>query len=117
MTNGPAQGVIAYYFHGKIRCETCLEIEKQAKAVIDREFSAELNGKRLVFKSVNYEEPENSHFTQDYKLPCPSLVLVRQKAGKDVKWALLGETWELIHDPVKFNSYVETEVKKYLSGQ
>ena len=116
-TNAPSQLVITYYFHGTVRCETCLKIEQQAKAVIERQFKPELDAQRLVFLPLNYDQPENAHFQQDYKLPCPSLVLVRQKDGKDEKWTLLGDTWQLVHDPVKFNSYIETEVNKFLSGQ
>lgn len=116
-TNAANQQVIAYYFHRTIRCETCLEIEKQAKAVIERQFKTELDAKRLVFKPVNYQQPENTHFLQDYKLPCPSLVLVRQKNSKDEKWTLLDDTWQLVHDPVRFNRYIETEVNKYLRGE
>jgi hypothetical protein len=116
-TNAPSQQVIAYYFHGTVRCETCLKIEKQAKEAIERRFQTELDAQRLVFKPVNYEQPENTHFLQDYKLPCPSLVLVRQKDGKDEKWTLLGDTWQLIGEPVKFNNYIETEVNKFLRDQ
>ena len=116
-TNAPSQQVIACYFHGTVRCETCLKIEQQAKAVIERRFQTELDAQRLVFKPVNYDLPENAHFQQDYKLPCPSLVLVRQKDGKDEKWTLVGDTWQLIGDPVKFNGYIETEVNKFLSDQ
>jgi len=115
-TNAPNSQVIAYYFHGTIRCHTCLEIEKEAKAVIERQFRTELDAKKLVFKPVNYQQLENIHFTQDYKLPCPSLVLVRQKYGKDERWKLLGETWQLVHDPIKLQRYVETEVSNCLRG-
>jgi hypothetical protein len=116
-TNVPSRQVIAYYFHGTVRCETCLKIEQQAKAIIERQFKPELDAKRLVFMSLNFDLTENAHFLLDYKLPCPSLVLVRQKDGKDEKSSLLGETWQLVEDPVKFNSYIETEVRKILSGQ
>ena len=71
--------------------------------------------KRLVFKPVNYDKPENAHFLKDYKLPCPSLVVVRQKGGKDEKWKLLDKTWEHVENPFKFNEYVEGEVEKVLS--
>jgi len=70
-----------------------------------------------VFKPLNYDLPENAHSLLDYKLPCPSLVLVRQKDGKDVQWTLLGDTWQLVEDPVKFNAYIETEVNKFLSDR
>ncbi len=107
--------VIAYYFHGTIRCETCLKIETQAREAIERRFSLEMAAKRLIFKAVNYDQPENAHFSNDFKLPCPSLVLVRQTAGKDEKWKLLAETWEHVENPIKFSEYVEGEVEKFLS--
>ncbi|HOX57405.1 MAG TPA: nitrophenyl compound nitroreductase subunit ArsF family protein [Candidatus Paceibacterota bacterium] len=115
-TNATAQQVIAYYFHGTVRCETCLLIEKLAKLVIEQEFSSELASDRLAFTPVNYELPENAHFLTDYKLPCPSLVLVRRTDGKERAWKLLGDTWQLVHEPIKLNAYVETEVRNFLNG-
>jgi hypothetical protein len=106
--------VIAYYFHGTVRCETCLKIEKQARELIERQFQLEMFEKRLVFKPVNYDKPENAHFSKDYKLPCPSLVIVRQQAGQDEKWKLLDKTWDHIENPIKFNEYVEGCVKEML---
>ena len=38
---------------------------------------------QLVFEPVNYDKPENAHFLKDYAVPCPSLVVVRRKDGKD----------------------------------
>lgn len=116
-TNAAASQTIAFYFHGTVRCETCLKIEQQAKSVIEQQFGSELAANRLAFKSVNYDLPENAHFLLDYKLPCPSLVLVRQKGDKDEKWKLLGDTWQLVENPVKFNNYVEIEVRNFLRGQ
>ena len=107
--------VIAYYFHGTIRCETCLKIEKQARESIERRFPLEMAEKRLVFKPVNYDEPENAHFLKDYTLPCPSLVVVRRKSGKDGKWKLLDKTWEHVENPIKFNEYVEGEVEQLVA--
>lgn len=116
-TNAPSQQVIAYYFHGTVRCETCQKIEQQAKEVIERQFKLQLNAQRLVFKPLNYDLPANAHFLSDYKLPCPSLVLVCQKDGAAEKWKLLGDTWELVASPAKFNRYIETEVGKFLRDQ
>ena len=106
--------VIAYYFHGTFRCETCLRIEKQAQELIKSRFATEVASEQLVFKPVNYDKPENAHFLKDYKLPCPSLVLVRQKGDKDQEWKLLNKTWEHVENLVKFNEYVEGEVEKFL---
>jgi hypothetical protein len=116
-TTATSPQVIAYYFHGTVRCETCLLIENYAKAAIEQQFGEELVAKRLVFLPVNYDLPENAHFLKDYKLPCPSLVLVRQTNGKDEKWKLLSDTWQLVHEPAKLNRYVETEVRTFLRGR
>jgi hypothetical protein len=110
-----AAQVIAYYFHGDIRCATCLKIEKQAKELIEQRFLVEMAEKRLLFRPVNYDKPENAHFSKDYKLPCPSLVLVRQQGGKDEQWKLLDKTWDHVENPIKFNEYVEGSVKEMLS--
>ena len=107
--------VIAYYFHGTIRCETCLKIEKQARELIERRYKSELDAKRLVFQPVNYDEPDNAHFLQDYKLPCPSLVLVWRENGKDIKSKMLGQTWTLVETAPAFDQYVEKEVGIYLN--
>lgn len=106
--------VVAYYFHGTVRCETCLQIESQAREAIERRFDVELADKRLEFKSVDYDKPQHAHFLKDYKLPCPSLVLVRQNDRQ--KWKLLGQTWELVQIPPKFNQYIEDETKRFLEG-
>jgi hypothetical protein len=116
-TNAPSQQIIAYYFHGSARCRTCQRIEMLARETIENNFETELNAKRLVFQPVNYDLPENAHFLLDYKLPCPSLVLVRRDNGKDTKGTLLGKTWDLIENETEFNRYIETEVAQCLRGE
>jgi hypothetical protein len=115
-TNAPSVQVIAYYFHGTLRCMECLKIERQARDIIEDTFKAEMAAKRVVFKPLNYDLPENAHFSVDYKLPCPSLVIVRRNSGKAEKWKLLEETWQLVGDTAKFNSYVTNEVAKLLTA-
>ncbi len=108
--------VMAYYFHRTIRCETCLRIEKQAHEVITNRFAFEVAAERLVFKPVNYEQPENAHFREDYELGGPSLVLVRQTGGKDVERKVLGQTWDFAHIPPRLDLYIEEETRKFLEG-
>ncbi len=112
----PANRIIAYYFHGTVRCETCLRIEKQANELINTRFVADVASERLVFKAVNYDVPENAHFSHDYKLPGPSLVLVRQERGKDLDWKLLGQTWDFVQIPPKLDQYIEEEITRFLEG-
>lgn len=123
-SSAPASGIakadnaliIVYYFHGTIRCATCQKIERLAQEAIEKRFVVEVAAKRLLFQPVNYDKPENAHFLDDYKLPCPSLVVVRQKEGRDEKWKLLDKTWKLVEDPIGFNKYIESETSKLLNA-
>ncbi len=114
-TEGGRQ-VVAYYFHGTVRCESCLAIEKRAGEVVTNRFGAEIALGRLTFRSLNYDQPENAHYLKDYKLPCPSLVLVRQKNGEDQERKLLGQTWEMVQIPPKLDAYIEEELAQFLAG-
>ncbi len=106
--------VIAYYFHRTIRCKSCEDLELQAREMIERRFAVELANNRLLFKTVNFDQPENHAYQQKYKLDGPSLVLARLQDGKEARWKLLDQMWEYAINPMKFDEYVETEVDKFL---
>jgi hypothetical protein len=106
--------VIAYYFHGTYRCITCRTIEKYSKEAIENYFSDELNNGKLIFKSINVEEPENRHFIQNYQLFTRSLVLSLVKKDKEIKWKVLPDVWKYYRDKTKFFQYVKNEVEKFL---
>ncbi|MGB9715632.1 MAG: nitrophenyl compound nitroreductase subunit ArsF family protein [Thermodesulfovibrionales bacterium] len=106
--------VIAYYFHGTFRCNTCRTIEKYSKEAIERYFTQELNNNTLEFKPINVEEPENRHYIQDYQLFTRSLVLVRYKDNKQQGWKNLTEVWAYVRDKERFYQYVKDEVEKFL---
>jgi hypothetical protein len=108
--------VVAFYFHGTIRCANCLAIETRAGEVVTNRFEAKIALGRSTFKALNYDQPENAHFLKDYKLPCPSLVLVRQKDGKDQDWKLLGQAWEMVQIPPKLDLYIEEELRQFLAA-
>jgi len=114
----PSHQVIAYFFHGQERCVTCLQIEEYAKEAIESGFEAELSDKRLVWQAVNREQPENTHFNEEYDLYTSSLVLVNLQDGQQTEWMNLMGVWEpaLLDDKEAFIEYVQGEVRFYLEG-
>ncbi len=106
--------LVAYYFHGTIRCPTCLSIEKQSKETVETEFGDLVKEGKVVFLSLNYDEPENGHFQDDYKLTAQSLVLSLRNNGKEVKWKNLPEVWEHVDNPPAFREYVAGELLEML---
>jgi hypothetical protein len=67
--------VIAYYFHANTRCSNCIKIEQYSKAAIEAGFTYALKNETLEMRVINYEQPENRHFLNEYKLVTKSLIL------------------------------------------
>jgi hypothetical protein len=107
--------VIAYYFHTNTRCSTCMKIEAYSKEAIEQGFPEELKKGVLEMRVVNYENPENRHYMQDYKLVSKSLVLVNTVNGKQTEWTNLKMVWQLTGRKDAFLNYVRKEVRGYLA--
>ncbi len=113
--NGNPDRVIAYYFHAEVRCITCLVIEEQAKESIAEAFPMQLESGELEWLPVNFEQPENVHFEEDYELSTSSLVLVRFEGGKQKSWKILERVWDLVDFIDEFEQYVNTETRDFMA--
>jgi hypothetical protein len=112
--SGP--GVVAYYFHGRVRCASCVKIGNlSGKAIRDR-FPEELRKGLLAFREVNIDEPENRHFIDDFGLSSQSLVIVEYRDGRQVRWKNLEKVWTLLDSEKEFLPYVQDGVSSYLNG-
>jgi hypothetical protein len=109
--------VIAYYFHGTMRCPTCRKLESYSQEALENNFKPELASGKLEFKVINVEHKGNEHFVNDYRLYTKSLVLSLVKAGKEVKSKNLEAIWELVGNKDKFKGYVKEEVAGFLKEQ
>ena len=109
-----SDSVIAYYFHGNMRCYSCNILEQYSRQAIEENFQDQLTSGRLVFKTVNVQEKANDHFMKDYGLYSQSLVLSLVENGKEKKFKNLTMVWQYARDRQKFISYVKDEVNAYL---
>jgi hypothetical protein len=111
-----AQGahVIAYYFHGTMRCPTCHKLEQYSKEAIETNFKDALASGKLEFKVVNVEDKGNEHYGSDYQLYTKSLILSLVKDGKQIKWKNLDKIWEYVGNKQRFIDYVKAEVADFL---
>jgi hypothetical protein len=108
--------IVAYYFHGTVRCTTCRTIEAFAREAIENGFPEVLKSGNLEFKPVNIDESGNEHFVNDYQLTTRTLVLARYKDGKEVEWKALEKVWQLVNDKVAFLDYVQNETRDLLAA-
>jgi hypothetical protein len=110
----PSRIIVAYYFHGNVRCVSCKTIEAYSAEAVKTGFKKELKSGVLEWRVVNVEEKGNEHFIKDYQLYTKSLVLVEMKDGKQVRWKNLERVWDLLRNKEKFLKYVQDEARAYL---
>jgi hypothetical protein len=108
--------VMAYYFHGNMRCETCETMEAFAKETFATQFEAERVAGRLRFQVVNVDEAANTHFVEAYGLTTRSVVVARYKEGIAQEWKNLEEVWNLVDDKQAFLDYVAGETRPLLGN-
>ena len=110
----PEAPVVVYYFHRDLRCHTCLMIESMAQDDVTVTMAADVESGRLAWRLVNYQRPENAHYSEVFDLEGPGLVVARYDTGKLMEWAILDRVWELTDDIDAFDTYVLGAVEKYL---
>ena len=110
----PAAKVIAYYFHGTMRCPTCHKLEQYSKEAIETNFKEAIASGKLEFKVVNVEDKGNEHYGSDYQLYTKSLILSLVKDGKEIKWKNMDKIWEYVGNKQRFIDYVKSGVTDFL---
>src|SRR5665647_1048192 len=53
------------YFHPRFRCVSCNAVEKYAREVTKDEFAKEIKDGKLVFKSLEIDDPKNKNLIQE----------------------------------------------------
>ncbi len=102
------------YFHATQRCPGCIAIEELTESCMDGLFSKELKDSTTIYRSIDFLEPANEHFQDEYKFDFQTLILSKKVNGKEVKWKNLDKIWDLYANPEKYARYLESEVRKML---
>jgi hypothetical protein len=110
---GPAY-VVAFYFHGTMRCPTCHKLEQYSKEAVEANFKKEIASGKLEFKEINIDDKGNEHYGSDYQLYTKSLILSLVKDGKEIKWKNMDKIWEYVRDKERFIDYVKSGVADLL---
>ncbi len=106
-----------YYFTGKVRCASCHKIENYTKESVEKNFAKELKDGTMVFKMVDIDEPEHSHFIKDYDLFTKSVVVSKTVGGKETAWKNLEKVWSLLNNQDTFMAYIRDEVKAFMEAK
>ena len=108
--------VVAYYFHGNVRCVSCVRIETLSRKAVTEGFPEDIKSGRLEFREVNVDDPQNRHFIEKYQLSSQSLVIVEIRDGRQVRWQNMEKVWTLLNSEREFIPYVRDGVSGFLKN-
>jgi thiol-disulfide isomerase/thioredoxin len=118
MTSEAARdNLVVYYFYGNTRCPTCRAIESQSYETVHTEFVEQLESGELVWKTLNYEQPDTKQLRTKFEIQMPIVVLARMKDGQIDEWNRLDRVWGIVKDKTAFREYVRDEIKKMLTSE
>jgi hypothetical protein len=99
------------YFHGTIRCQTCLMIESFTDAVMRAAFQDAMQRGVIEWRAVDYEKENDTASVRRYGIENQALVLSRTRDGREAEWKLLPKVWKLVENYRRFHEYLETNVR------
>lgn len=102
------------YFHATQRCAGCIAIEDFTRTTLNNEFAKELKDSIIVFKSIDFLEPENEKYQEQYKFDVQTLILSRVDDDKEKKWLNLEMIWDYSDNYEKYREYLVSEINKLL---
>ncbi len=105
---------IVYYFHYTDRDAACRRFERLTIQSLYTCFRNQMASGKLIWRSVNMDEPWNKHFADDFKLKKRSIVIVTPAVNRKIQWKVLDNAENLAGDRAGFMKYIQAEVASYL---
>ena len=103
------------YFHPRIRCVSCNDVEKYAREVTKDEFAKEMKDGKLVFKSLEIDDPKNKKLVDELGVTGSSLYVVASGGGK-MEHGEIKSVWLHWNDPEKCKDIITSELNSVLYG-
>lgn len=105
----PKDGVSVRYFYGKPRCSSCQKIERYTEEAVKS-----INDERVTFKKIDMDKKENKALAKKYGLYTKSVVVCKNKDGKETESKNLSQIWVKLGNEKDFKDYVVKEIQIYL---
>lgn len=106
--------VVVYYFHGNVRCRSCMTIERFTREAVFDFYESDVENGILEWHAINIDEPANEHYSDDYELFTRSVIVSQLQAGEEVRWKNLDRVWNLLSDEGEFKSYIRDEIDAWM---
>ncbi len=113
-----ADGKHLVFFHAKVRCPTCIAMERLVQQVLDADFRDEMESGVFDCRILDYESPESRRIVNEYNIATATVLLFEQKEGMFVEGRNLAEScWKLVGDELAFRTMLKTQIESFLQGK
>jgi hypothetical protein len=109
--------IMVYYLYFNPRCETCLNMEAYSKEAVETGFAQEIKAGKVEWHAYDVDKEPYKHFWTDFKMDTKELIMLDMVDGKQVRWKNCDKIWDLANVKPDFLTYVQNEVRAYLSGK
>lgn len=110
----PDNCVVLTYFTTNFCCPSCYQIEDLIRRTLETRFAEELASGTLVFRTINFDQPGNRHYVNDYQLVSKTVIVSRREGGQETGWNNLQEVWMKLSSPADFQAYIAAKVEASL---
>ena len=112
-----AEGLNVVCTHATVRCPTCTTMKRLTQEMLDESFKDDVASGKIVFREVNYEQPESAAFAGEFKVATASVVLVNVQNGEIVVGKnLADDAWKLYTDDKAFKQMLKEQIDAMLQG-
>lgn len=113
ISKGDVEKVELLYFHPRIRCLSCNDIEKYAKEVAEKDFEKQMTDGKLEFESLQIEDRANEKLVSELDVGGSSLYMVVTGNGKRIHQPIK-DVWLYWDKEGECKEIIKKELSKYL---
>lgn len=108
--------VIVYYFHRKFRCEPCQTLESTLQETLKTSYNDYFGAGMLAMCVVNVDEPENSHYLEQFEILSNTVIVVEKRDGDVSRFESVEEVWDVSEDREAISRLLRKAVDEFLKG-
>ena len=75
--NADANKIQVYYFHGSIRCHTCVSVDEDTHEYLKEMYTEEFNNDKISFHSIDIDKIEREDLIKKYEIYGQTLLLTK----------------------------------------
>lgn len=110
---GGAPSVKVIYFHGLHRCPTCIAIERETKATLEKDLKAMVKANKVALEVFTIEDAKNQALVKKYDIWGSSLLIVDEKGNKLAD--LTEEGFSMARtQPEKFRNLLKAKIQEFI---